>query len=228
MRARRHLRRRQPKAKLQPFAVAALLLLVGLPVHGEAEVAAAPAEPTAASRLEIRVNIPAFRLDAVLDGEVVASFPVTVGAPHQPTPDGRFVIDRLVWNPWWHPPAHRRPKDRVTPPGPGNPMGRVKLHFAADLYFIHGTVKTGELERATSRGCIRLRNEDVIALAALVHEHAGPRLSDRDLERLVRNPRATQHLTLDRPIRLRIEYELLELPRAEPELYADVYDRLGS
>lgn len=210
------------------WVAAALLLLAGIAPRGTAEEAAAPAELVAASPLEVRVNIPAFRLDAVLDGQVVASFPVTVGASHQPTPDGRFVIDRLVWNPWWHPPAHRRPEDRVTPPGPGNPMGRVKLHFAADLYFIHGTVKTGELGRATSRGCIRLRNEDAIALAALVHQHAGPELSEGEVERLVDNPRATRHLTLDRPVRLRIEYELLELEPAGLELHPDVYDRLAS
>lgn len=203
-----------------------LLLLVAPPSTGGAE-GVPTTVPVAASRLEVIVNIPAYRLDAVVDGEVVASFPITVGAPDEPTPDGRFVIDRLVWNPWWHPPAHRRPKDQVTPPGPRNPMGRVKLHFAADLYFIHGTAKTGELERATSRGCIRLSNEDAISLAALVLQHAGPELSPEELDRLVRNPRATQHLRLDRPVRLRILYELLEIRRPELDLYPDVYRRLA-
>lgn len=225
MRGRRY--SRHPDRAFRPLAAAALLVLVSMPSLAGADAAAA-AEPVAAGELEIVVNIPAYRLDAVLDGKVVASFPVTVGAPHQPTPDGRFVIDRLVWNPWWHPPAHRRPKDRVTPPGPRNPMGRVKLHFAAGLYFIHGTAKTGELERATSRGCIRLANEDAIALAALVHEHAGPELPQKQLDRLVGNPRATGHFTLDRPVRLRIVYELVETRQAELDLHTDVYRRLSS
>lgn len=202
------------------------MVLAWLPSAGAADERPAPAAPFAASRLEIVVNIPAFRLDAVLDGEVVASYPVTVGAPHEPTPDGRFVIDHVVWNPWWHPPANRRPKDRVTPPGPRNPMGRVKLHFAADLYYVHGTAKTAELERATSRGCIRLRNEDAIALAALVHEHAGPELAPGELERLIRNPGATRRLTLDRPVRLRLAYELVERRQADLELHPDLYRRL--
>lgn len=216
------------KAGRWPAAVALLLLLFAAPARPAAE---APEPETAfevASRLEIVVNIPAYRLDAVVDGEVLASFPVTVGAPHEPTPDGRFVIDRLVWNPWWHPPAHRRPRDQVTPPGPRNPMGRVKLHFAADLYFIHGTAKTGELEQATSRGCIRLRNEDAMALAALVHEYAGPELSPKELDRLVRNPGATRHLTLDRPVRLRILYDLVELSQTGLDLHQDVYKKLPS
>lgn len=217
-----------------PILAAALLLAVSLPSPGGAEPPVAPSgdvprlDAPIPSRLEIRVNIPAYRLDAIVDGEVVARFPVTVGAPHEPTPDGRYVIDRVAWNPWWHPPSHRRPKDRVTPPGPRNPMGRVKLHFAADLYYVHGTALTGELGRPVSRGCIRLRNEDAIALAALVHEHAGPALPDRELQRLVGNAKATRQLVLDRPVYLRIVYELLELGQGELELHEDIYRRLPS
>lgn len=177
------------------------------------------------SPLEIRVNIPAFRLDAIVGDRVIASYPVTLGMPDEPTPDGRFVVDHAVWNPWWHPPAHRRPKDQVTPPGPRNPMGRVKLHFAADLYYLHGTAKTGELGRATSRGCVRLRNDDAIALATLVHEHAGPQLSRSELTRLIRNPGATRRIPVDRPVSLQLTYDLAEVRDGFLELHADVYRR---
>lgn len=175
--------------------------------------------------LELRVNIPAFRLDAVVGGDVVASFPVTVGAIHEPTPDGSFLIDKVIWNPWWHPPAHRRPKDEVTPPGPRNPMGRVKLHFAADLYYVHGTAKTGELRRSTSRGCIRLGNEDAIAVAALVHDLAGPELEEAELARLMRNSSRTRQLPLDRPVPLRIVYDVVEIEDGHLTLHDDVYRR---
>lgn len=188
------------------------------------EAAEAP-PPRLPSPLEIRVNLPAYRLDAILDDGVVASFPVTIGMPSEPTPDGRFVVDHVVWNPWWHPPAHRRPKDQVTPPGPRNPMGRVKLHFAADLYYLHGTAKTGEIGRATSRGCVRLRNEDALALAALVQEHAGPALSPGELARLSRNPGATRRLGLERPVRLHLMYEVAEVRDGRLALHDDVYGR---
>lgn len=177
--------------------------------------------------LELRVNIPAYRLDAIVGDEVLASFPVTVGAAYQPTPDGLFEIDRVIWNPWWHPPAHRRPKDKVTPPGPRNPMGRVKLHFAADLYFVHGTAKLGEVGRAVSRGCIRLANEDAIALAALVHDLAGPELEEAELARLMRDSSRTRTLTLDRPVPLRIVYDVVEITDGGIAVHEDVYRRAG-
>jgi hypothetical protein len=78
-------------------------------------------------------------------------------------------------------------------------MGRVKLHFAADLYFVHGTAKVGDIGQAVSRGCIRLANEDAIALAALVHDLAGPGLDEAELARLMRESSRTKTLTLDRP-----------------------------
>jgi murein L,D-transpeptidase YcbB/YkuD len=177
--------------------------------------------------LELRVNIPAYRLDAIVGDEVLASFPVTVGAAYQPTPDGLFEIDRVIWNPWWHPPAHRRPKDKVTPPGPRNPMGRVKLHFAADLYFVHGTAKVGDIGQAVSRGCIRLANEDAIALAALVHDLAGPGLDEAELARLMRESSRTKTLTLDRPVPLRIVYDVVEIADGAIAVHEDVYRRFG-
>lgn len=215
----------EPRTRI--FPVLALALGLTMLIGSSKALSAAPPTTVLAMppRLELRVNVPAFRLDAIVDGEVLASFPVTVGSPPEPTPDGRFEVDRVVWNPWWHPPTNRRPGERVTPPGPTNPMGRVKLHFAADLYFLHGTSKLDEVGHATSRGCIRLSNEDAIALSVLVQELAGPALRSDERTLLMRNTRETRTYRLERAVPLTIAYDLVEVVDGQIALHEDVYDR---
>jgi hypothetical protein len=80
--------------------------------------------------LRLALNIPAFRLDVYVNGELERSFPVAVGMPRYPTRAGHFAVVRVVWNPWWQPPASDwAKKEHLTPPGPNNPMGRVKLFY---------------------------------------------------------------------------------------------------
>jgi hypothetical protein len=178
------------------------------------------AEPLSPLRLEI--NLPAYRLDAHLHGRQVASYPITAGARWEPTITGRFTIRQVEWNPWWHPPAHRRPKDKVTPPGPRNPMGRVKLPFHG-IYFVHGTAREHEIGRAASRGCVRLRNDDAVALARLIHLHASPGLPPAEVDGLVANPRRTRTLKLDLPVEVVVTYRLVEVHEGRLAVYPDVY-----
>ena len=111
--------------------VLALPALVLLSTLGCASAAAqAPAQPRFSEPLHLVVNIPAFRLDVYENGTLQTSYPVTVGKLRDRTPTGHYKLQKVVWNPWWHPPYNRRPKDKVTPPGPNNPMGKVKLYFA--------------------------------------------------------------------------------------------------
>jgi hypothetical protein len=176
-----------------------------------------PTEP-----LRLVVNIPAYRLDAYLDDRLVATYPATIGKSREPTFTGRFTIDSVIWNPWWHPPAHRRPKEKVTPPGPRNPMGRVKLPLVG-LYYIHGTAKVEEIGRPLSRGCVRLSNDDVLALTRLIHQHAGPTLPAAELDKLVASPRWTRRVPLTRPVPVHIVYHVAEVRDGELQLYPDVY-----
>ena len=212
--------------RAMPGAVLALLL------------AAAPAYPSSpatpgfqpagvetaeqVSPLRIEINVPAYRLDAFVDGERVATYPVTIGKRWEPTDPGHHQIRTVIWNPWWHPPANRRPKDKVTPPGPRNPMGRVKLNLRG-MYYIHGTALDDQIGRAMSRGCVRMRNEDAVALAQLVHRYAGPDLGPGALEALVRDPRRTRHLKLAMPVDVQIVYRLAEVRDDRLEIHEDVY-----
>ncbi|HEX8432649.1 MAG TPA: L,D-transpeptidase, partial [Longimicrobium sp.] len=147
--------------KIRTLALALGLLAAPLAAQDEA----APPPPSSGLRLDL--NIPTNRL-LVLDGDsVIRTYRVSVGLPGHDTPDGEFTVQRAEWNPSWRPPAREWAKDNeFTPPGPNNPMGRVKLFFAP-LYYIHGTPDSASIGRAASHGCVRMLNRDVIALARL-------------------------------------------------------------
>jgi murein L,D-transpeptidase YcbB/YkuD len=169
------------------------------------------------------LNVPAYRLDVVERQVVVRSISVAVGQPRYPTPLGHFQLDYAVWNPWWHPPASDwARKERPKPPGWANPVGRVKLHVSG-LVFLHGTPLEDSRGSAASHACVRMSNEDAIALARLVHEHAGPRLSDALLDSLVADTTRTRTIALSRTVPIDVEYRLAELRANELVVYPDVY-----
>ena len=141
-------------------------------------------QQTAGSSVRVELNIPAFRLDVWRDSVRVESFGVAVGSRRYATPRGSFAITTVTWNPWWYPPPSEwAANDTVTPPGPANPMGRVKVQLAT-TYFIHGTPLEASIGSAASHGCIRMRNADAIAFARLLQESAGIAMSDSALEHL--------------------------------------------
>jgi len=185
------------------------------------------AAATTPAPLHIVVNIPAFRLDVYEQEALEVSYPVTVGKPREPTPTGHFELQRVVWNPWWHPLRKRKASDRVTPPGPRNPMGKVKLYFAS-LYYLHGTPKEKEIGTPASLGCVRLRNQDAIALALLVHRHAVAPLPPGTLEQLAsaRHWR-TRVYPLQNPVPVHVAYDLAEVRGGQLAVYRDLY-RLAS
>jgi murein L,D-transpeptidase YcbB/YkuD len=59
----------------------------------------------------LRVNIPAFELQAVVDGQVIQTMPVVVGRPRRPTPVLTGRITYLELNPYWHVPPRIARKD---------------------------------------------------------------------------------------------------------------------
>src|SRR5688572_29594427 len=91
------------------------------------------------SPLRLVLNVPAHRLYVFENGTNTKTFRVSVGMVGHQTPPGSYRVSQSIWNPWWHPPASPWAEGRKPePPGPNNPMGRVKLNFAPLLY-IHGT-----------------------------------------------------------------------------------------
>jgi murein L,D-transpeptidase YcbB/YkuD len=191
-----------------------LLALVGF--------ATAPHVRPSAATLRIDINIPAFRLDAFVGDSLVRTMPIAVGMPSYKSPRGDFTITSIEWNPWWNPPASPwAAKEKRTPPGPGNPMGRVKLNFR-DLYFLHGTPLDASIGSAASHGCIRLHNADAIALARLVHQYGTPSLSREAIDALAADT-ATKRVELEIPVPISLRYDRVEIHDDSLFVYRDVY-----
>jgi lipoprotein-anchoring transpeptidase ErfK/SrfK len=53
--------------------------------------------------------------------------------------------------------------------GPDNPMGARALYLGDTMYRIHGSNEPHTIGSATSSGCIRMTNDDVIDLYNRVH-----------------------------------------------------------
>lgn len=183
--------------------------------------------PAQAGTLRIEVNLPAFTL-RLLDGDrVVMERPVTIGEAEHPTPAGSWRIERLVWNPRWVPPPSAE-SQRPQPPGPDNPMGRVKLPITGP-YYLHGTHRTGELGQAVSLGCIRLANNDARELARLLQRRL---VSEERLRRVRRQrdrtPGAPVTVPFSEPVPIRVDYEPVVMERDRGMVYPDVYDRVAN
>jgi murein L,D-transpeptidase YcbB/YkuD len=169
------------------------------------------------------VNIPAFRLDVLVGDSIVRSLPIAVGMRGFDTPRGVYEISSIEWNPWWNPPD--RPwaaKQRRTPPGPTNPMGRVKLNFRP-LYYLHGTPLEQSIGSAASHGCIRLRNDDALALAALIQRVGSPSMPDSELASLAADAHHSRTIELERPVPIELRYDRVEIRGAVVMVYRDIY-----
>lgn len=176
--------------------------------------------------LRLDLNIPALKINVYEGDDLIETFPIAVGMPGFDTPTGQFEISHAEWNPWWNPPTHREwaRNEQRTPPGPNNPMGRVKLFFLP-MYFIHGTPEDGSIGTPASHGCVRMLNKDVIALAALIHRRAAPQISATELERLTARPGPTRRVNLQRPVDVTIRYDPVVVEGSEIFAYPDIYNR---
>ena len=106
------------------------------------------------------------------DGEVIASYPATVGSTERPSPSGVHKVNGVARNPTytydpaklhWGPRSHGK---LIVKPGPNNPVGVVWIDLNAPSYGIHGTPDPDHIGKTASHGCVRLTNWDAQALAA--------------------------------------------------------------
>jgi L,D-transpeptidase ErfK/SrfK len=88
-------------------------------------------------------------------GYFVRAYKIGIGKDAA-TPLGKFTVLKKVVNP-----QYTDPQGRVVDGGdPTNPLGDRWLDLG-NSYGIHGTIDPNSIGKAESRGCIRLRNEDV-------------------------------------------------------------------
>lgn len=178
---------------------------------------------TARPPLLLVLNVPAFRLDVFERGRLARDYRVAVGTRQYPTPLGEYAITSIEWNPWWYPPPSEWARgDKATPPGPVNPMGRVKLYFRR-YYFLHGTPEEASIGTASSHGCVRMLNVDAIALARIVSDFGSRPISDATADTLIASAALTRRYTLPDPVSLVIRYDVVELRGDSLRLYPDIY-----
>jgi lipoprotein-anchoring transpeptidase ErfK/SrfK len=148
---------------------------------------------SASAGLRVEVDLSDRVLSVVEDGVVTARYPVAIGTDSYPTPEGRFVIRKVIWNPKWVPPDSKWARGK-SPKAAGdrdNPMKRVKMFFKEPDYYIHGTDDEDSLGRAESHGCLRMHVEDVTQLAQLVMEHGGKPMPEPWYRRIFRRKTTT-------------------------------------
>jgi lipoprotein-anchoring transpeptidase ErfK/SrfK len=107
------------------------------------------------------------RLYYVMAGGTAIQYGIGVGRVGFTWKGVRTVTEKREW-PSWTPPAQmlkRRPDlPRFMAGGPENPLGARALYLGGTLYRIHGTNEYETIGTASSSGCFRMTNEDVIDL----------------------------------------------------------------
>lgn len=180
-----------------------------------------PADSLATLRLDL--NLPAYRLDAYLGDRIAGSYRVAIGTREYPTPTGDFRIGSVELNPTWTPPPSPWAEGKAAMgPGPLNPMGRAKAQLRP-LYFLHGTPDSASIGTASSHGCVRLANQDMLALVRLLVESGLPSLPDSVRQTLIGAAGATRLVGLTHPVGVTVRYDLLEVIGDTVYAYPDPY-----
>ncbi|MDY7013737.1 MAG: L,D-transpeptidase [Cyanobacteriota bacterium] len=119
--------------------------------------------PDAKAKMRVVLRLSERRVYLYEDDKVTASYPVAIGKSSTPTPKGEFKIFQLIENPIWKNPW----TGEVTAPGPNSALGLRWIGFAEmsnGIIGFHGTPTVSSIGHAASNGCVRMRNEDVVAL----------------------------------------------------------------
>jgi lipoprotein-anchoring transpeptidase ErfK/SrfK len=138
--------------------LAALALILAVPANAQESGVAGRGR----ARRIVLISIPDRKLAVLEDGDMVASFPVAVGAEISPSPTGEFeIVNRLTKPTYYH-------QGVVIPPGKDNPIGTRWVGLSEKGFGIHGTNAPKSIGHAASHGCIRLRNRDMERLFTML------------------------------------------------------------
>jgi lipoprotein-anchoring transpeptidase ErfK/SrfK len=99
------------------------------------------------------------------NGEIFKTYSVSTGK-NMTTPIGTFKIINKIVNPPWFPLG----KKMVPAGDPNNVLGSRWLGISSPSYGIHGTTDPESIGKNVTEGCIRMRNQDVEELYAIVPE----------------------------------------------------------
>lgn len=175
----------------------------------------------------IEVNIPATEMIVYEDGVPIFVRRVAIGQGIYPTPVQQSVIKKIEWNPWWYPPPADWAKDaKPTPPGPGNPLGLVKMALSEAILF-HGTNKDWTVGQPASHGCMRMHNRDATTIAWYLQEIFSDK-RDPELRKLYGSNRGTTYVVnLVPPVPVKLVYRPVIVKEGSLFFYPDYYHRIG-
>lgn len=141
-------------------AIYAAIFLLSLLITGPAQA------QLSADSTQLVINIPSRTIGLYVNNVLMKEYHVAIGKPSSPTPLGEYrIVDKEI-DPWWFPPG----MGYSVPSGPANPLGYRWMGFSGN-YGIHGTNAPGSIGSAVSNGCIRMYEEDVEELFALVPDN---------------------------------------------------------
>jgi murein L,D-transpeptidase YcbB/YkuD len=191
------------------------------------------------------VNVPAYTVALVENGQTLNRRRAVAGAIKTPTPSLNATITGAIFNPWWEVPSSiagevRGKKGYVAvkddsgkiirwrqPPGPSNALGRVKLVMGnPHAIYLHDTNAKNlfnRQQRAFSHGCIR--TEDAVGFAETLLD--GTDWSRGKIDQTLASGKATQ-ANLAAPVPVYIVYFTVAATSDGPPMnYSDLYGRDG-
>ena len=191
------------------------------------------------------VNVPAYTVALVENGQTLNRRRAVAGAIKTPTPSLSAVITGAIFNPWWEVPSSiasevRGKKGYVAvkddsgkvirwrqPPGPSNALGRMKLvmgnPYAIYLHDTNAKNLFNKQARAFCHGCIR--TEDAVGFAQTLLD--GTEWNRAKIDQTLASGKATQ-ANLAAPVPVYIVYFTVAATSDGPPMsYADLYGRDG-
>lgn len=119
--------------------------------------------PAVSSPIRLVLRLTQRRVYVYQDDDLLDSYPVAIGQSDTPTPTGEFAVFQMIENPRWQNPW----TGEVRSPGASSALGLRWIGFARrpnGIIGFHGTPTLSSIGQAASNGCVRMRNEDVLAL----------------------------------------------------------------
>lgn len=119
--------------------------------------------PPIEASLRLVLRISERRVYLYQNQQILISYPVAVGRSGWETPTGEYQVLQKISDPVWQHPF----TGEIVPPGPENPLGSRWIGFWTDgtnYIGFHGTPNEETVGQAISHGCVRMFNQDVLAL----------------------------------------------------------------
>ncbi|MGD1701531.1 L,D-transpeptidase [Dapis sp. BLCC M229] len=114
-------------------------------------------------KIHLVIKLSDRRVYVYQNDKLKTSYPIAIGREGWETPTGTHKVIQKIPNPSWKHPF----TGEIIPPGPENPLGERWIGFWTDgtnYIGFHGTPNEETIGQAASHGCVRMLNQDVLAL----------------------------------------------------------------